>query len=708
MNTSSGDRGAGDRPPLLPLLGLVGALITLSLAQPLLDLLARNPEFFVARSAPPSDVVGVAIVVAVVLPCVLAVVAWGAGRIHPVAGRAVAGGFIAIAAAPLFLRLIRGFAAVPGWGLVAVALGAGAGAAFLLERSRGVRAALPYGILLPVLLVAWFTFMSPVAALVAPPDVELLPRGTVGAPKDIVFLVFDEFPLATLLDADGGIDDDAFPNFARLAATSTWFRRATTVHRATTQAVPAILDGRYPRDDVLPTAADRPQNLFTLVGSDLDVVAEEAVSQMCPASICEKRVAPAAGRIETLASDVGILTGHMILPPDLAASLPPVDEGWGFFGGVDAADPATTRPPPDERGEAWVDPGPGTESFISRIRASERPTLYFKHALLPHTPWRYLPSGQEYPQSLPVPGSRPIPGRNGSRWIDDRWLVAQGYQRHLLQAMNTDRLVGAALDRLTASGLLDDALIVVVSDHGAAFTPGRPRRGGGAGTAGEVGPVPLFVKLPGRAEARVVDRPVQTVDVLPTIADVLEADPGWDFGGTSLLDTNSYIAPRERPGLTRLARRFVFGPRHLPEIVLRKLALFGSPDGGIDPYLLAPEGTRPLLGKPIPNEANDDAGTATVENEDLLQNVDLQGPSLPVLIEGEIALDSAPDGRPTLALSVNGSVAAVTLGYGRDDSTWRFQALVPPFALREGQNQIEVFLRDESAGRPSFYRLYPD
>lgn len=716
---AEGSRAAGDepgggneqraRPRLLPLFGAVSALATVSVGQPVLDLLARNPEFFVARDAPASDVVGLAVVVVLVLPAALSVVAWGMGFLHPRAGRAAAAVVVSVAAAPLFLRLLRDVGLVPGWAVVAAALLLGVGVAIALDRNDGLGPVLSFGIVLPLLLVGWFVFTSPVAALITPQRVELLPRRTVGAPTDVVFFIFDEFPLATVLDERGAVDRRAFPNFARLAATSTWFTGATTVHRATTQAVPAILDGRYPRKDVLPTASDRPENLFTLVGSDLRVVAEEAVGQMCPPQICTEDVAPAPGRIEALASDVGILTGHMFLPADLATELPPADEGWGFFGGADEPEGPRTRPPPgDARGEAWVDPGPGADAYMSEIAPSATPTLFFKHVLLPHTPWRYLPSGQEYPQELPVPGSRPIPGRHGSRWIDDPWLVAQGYQRHILQAMNVDRLVGEALDKLAETGLLDDSLVVVVSDHGAAFTPGRPRRGGGAGTQGEVGPVPLFVKLPGQTEPRVVDRAVQTIDVLPTVADVLDADPGWDLDGVSLLDEASYTHPSERPGVTRLARRFIPGTARLEEIVARKFALFGDRRGGIDPYLLAPDGTRPLLGGATPPESPEERGSATLENPAALRDVNAGGRLLPALLKGEVDLATEVTERPRLAVSLNGRVASVTLGYDRDGTTWRFQAMLPPSLFRDGANHVDVHLVGESNGRPSFYRLYPD
>ena len=33
---------------------------------------------------------------------------------------------------------------------------------------------------------------------------------------------------------------------------------------------------------------------------------------------------------------------------------------------------------------------------MAGLQPSDRPTLHFLHLLLPHAPWRYLPSGTEY------------------------------------------------------------------------------------------------------------------------------------------------------------------------------------------------------------------------------------------------------------------------------------------------------------------------
>ena len=57
-----------------------------AIAQPLLDLLGRNAEFFVARRSPPSDVITTALIVAVLIPAVLGLIVGGVGRLHAPTG----------------------------------------------------------------------------------------------------------------------------------------------------------------------------------------------------------------------------------------------------------------------------------------------------------------------------------------------------------------------------------------------------------------------------------------------------------------------------------------------------------------------------------------------------------------------------------------------------------------------------------------------
>src|SRR5205085_658620 len=71
--------------------------------------------------------------------------------------------------------------------------------------------------------------------------------GAAGAHAPVVMLVLDELPLDSLHDHRGQVDAGRFPNFARLAERSTWFRHTAAVDNYTAFAVPALLTGNRPR-----------------------------------------------------------------------------------------------------------------------------------------------------------------------------------------------------------------------------------------------------------------------------------------------------------------------------------------------------------------------------------------------------------------------------------------------------------------------------
>src|SRR5690606_31996617 len=104
------------------------------------------------------------------------------------------------------------------------------------------------------------------------------------------------------------------------------------------------------------------------------------------------------------------------------------------------------------------------------------------------------------------------------------WLAAVTEQRHLLQAQYTDRVVGEVLDALEANDLYDDALVVLFADHGISFVPNTPSRAlddRNLANLGELAYVPLLVKPPGQTEGTIDDTNVQSLDLLPTLADLL-------------------------------------------------------------------------------------------------------------------------------------------------------------------------------------------
>lgn len=170
------------------------------------------------------------------------------------------------------------------------------------------------------------------------------------------------------------------------------------------------------------------------------------------------------------------------------------------------------------------------DRYVADIERGEKPTLHLIHTMLPHSPWRYLPDGRSYTND------EARPGMERGRWLADEWRVAHNYQRHLVQTQMVDHLLGTLLDRLEAQGLYDDAVIVVMADHGISFTPETSLRVLAPETFGEIGAVPFFVKLPGQDGGAVSDAPLELVDVLPTILDAMGGEPLPGLDGRSAFD----------------------------------------------------------------------------------------------------------------------------------------------------------------------------
>jgi arylsulfatase len=98
----------------------------------------------------------------------------------------------------------------------------------------------------------------------------------------------------------------------------------------------------------------------------------------------------------------------------------------------------------------------------------------------------------------------------------------------------TDEMIGAFVDELKARGLLDSSLIVVAADHGDAFGQhgiyGHPRQ-----LYEELIHVPLLVLDPSDSASR-IERPVENIDIGPTILDAIDRDVPPEFEGKPLGD----------------------------------------------------------------------------------------------------------------------------------------------------------------------------
>ena len=668
----------------------VASLWCLAVAQPLFDVLRGSPEFFVAHDTRPLDLLGLVLLLCLAGPAAVALALRIAGRLAPRWRASAAGSVIGVLAAAVALAALR---PLGGWH-AAIPLAAAAG--------LGLAAGIAYVRLAPVRLFATFLSPSlvvvPAAFLLNPAIAGLLTASAEQQPLDVPFgstppvvvVIFDQLPLASLLDRDGHIDPALYPHFAALAGESTWFRGASAVAEYTGFALPAILTGNYPQRERLPVAADYPRNLFTLLGGRYRLHVQEPLTELCPEALCPPaRVGPAA-RLAGILSDLAVVYPAVVLPGDLAATLPPVTQGWRDFAAGDTFAARFFAPRPDPR-----DTVAGFVDSIGAGAARDEPALYFLHVLLPHHPWIHLRTGQRFTLR------RGDVGLTNERWLEDEWAATIRYQRHLLQLQYVDTVVGTLAARLRAAGLYDDALIVITADHGASLRSGFPFLQATEASFADIAAVPLFIKRPGQRRGETVDTRVETIDILPTLAAELGVRLPWTADGSNVLDA----AWSGRPARTLLAggaSRRMAGPADLHaavmERVAHKLALFDS-GNPLHPRAAGRRGD--LIGRraadfPAAAAANI---AVTVDAPELLGAVDPGGDFVPAHITGTATVP-AGEPPPLLAVALNGVVAAVTRPYPFSafghDGAW--EAIVDPGLLRPGANTLGVFAVVERAG----------
>lgn len=681
----------------------LAVLSTFALAQPLFDLLSDNPEFFAARGSTAAEIVVFALGLVLLPPLLLLAVELLVGLAGPAARRGAHLVLMALLAGIVFIQALKGVGAAD-WVLIAAALALGAAAAALYARAEAVRSFMTVLSPAPAVFLAIFLLISPVSKITLAGEASAQSIGGI-RPVPVVMVVFDELPVISLLDDRERVDPVRYPGFARLERDGIWFRNAYTIYDATAKAVPAIMDGHYPEQGLLPISADHPNSVFTLLGASHAMNVSEAATTVCPRDLCDdvRLDEPFLDRLGSIGEDVGLVYAHVVSPPGIEADLPTVSETWGDFGGDGAVggeeafvevaeDEGPTTPAEGKRATLAAlrsDRGADFDAWIESIRPGRRPSLSFKHALLPHVPWKHLPSGQVYSDT-----GDPIPGLSRQSYPDET-QVQQLQLRHLLQLGYADGKIERLISHLEEIGMYDRALVIVLADHGVAFRQVFDRRRGKRHTLEEIAAVPLFVKLPHQERGRVDDSLVETTDIVPTIADVLEIRlPERPSGVSALSDaverrTHVKMMARDFSGWLRMPRDEF--ERRKRERLERKLALFGTgADGPERIFRVGPN--QELLDRPVASIGLAGRSDATVELTDpgAYEDVDPDGPFVPIWVTGRV---SGADGRRDIAIAVDGVVRAVSntfqLATGRGGTL--IAALIPPSSLGEGKNDIDVY-----------------
>jgi hypothetical protein len=657
-------------------------LVALAIGQPLLDLMSRNTALLVAHRMGPEGIAALLGILLVGLPLVF----WGLelvlAHFVPRAVESFHTALVALLLGLVALGRLRNLP-LPGEVAVVLALVLGAFGAFMYRRVEAVRMFASVLSIAPVVSLFVFISNDSVRRLLVE-DHELV-ESEIAIETDypIVLVIFDALPLSSLLTLEGSIDRVQFPGFASLADDSTWFRNTGAVSPWTMSAVPAILTGRLPNRLLDATLADHPKNIFTLLAGSYEMHVEERYTALYPAPEGEARddgAPTTSAKIRSFLSDLAVLYIHIVSPDDINP-LPPLDEVWKDFASWRSVNPNQMAVLSSRNSKKRF------REFIDGIEASPpggRPILHFLHVLLPHAPFRYTPSGDAYwPQS--VQGLN----RTGGPivWTENEWHTVQAYQRHLLQLRYTDKLLADLIAHLKGIGIYDTALIAVTADHGNSFWPGEAQRAPMLTDYPEDAvSIPLFIKAPRQDEARVVERIVESIDVLATIADVLELKIPWSLDGCSAL---SEECPERsvgtmydiRNGTTFEFDRTLFERRATLE---RKQSLFGN---GI--YRVGP---RPdLLGNVI--HGSELEILAGVRAKIGRKAFDLAGRHPDHFTLGRIVgwLEHSPGAEvPRIVGVVIDSIVRAVVPVTPKAGTWNFSAMLPDDARPESLDQVQI------------------
>lgn len=680
------------------------------MTQPLFDLLSRHAEFFVIRQSAPLDIVLFVLFLFLVFPVLLLLPAWAIGWIHRGMGLGVLLALLAVGLAALTVQATPEVLQIPGF-----VLSASAGLIGLLTVVGYYRFLVMrtfFTMLSPSLVIvpALFLFFSPVSTLLFAQKDVVVTGVEIESPPPIVMVVFDEFSLVSLLDKDLRIDPAQYPNFAAFAEKATWFKNTTTVSDGTLHAVPAILTGQYPDSSLLPTARDHPHNIFTLLQDAYVIKAFGTYTMLCPDTLCNKSKKDGLPqRLIALGSDLSIIYLHLLLPSDFRVWLPPITQNWMNFGGtpspsVPAASPADKQEQAQIRKDIWDSIGKGMwvdrfqqfTEFVNAITPQPQPAFHYLHILLPHVLYNYLPSGKLYSKDVDLVG---FSENSKDQWGDDSWAIMQNYQRYLLQVGFVDNLLGQLLAHLRQVGLYDRSLIIITADHGVSFRNGGFRRQMADANHCDIALVPFFVKAPHQQKALQIESPIETTDILPTVAELLGVTLPWPTDGSSALNPDNKRETLSFFSFKNIDERLSLAPisQHiLQESVDYKL---GFTSGNILPQdlgLVHTGESLSLIGLAASDFEHREDRTIAIKYDapDLFAAVDLASTFLPAHITGRIRSQEDATIPHPLAIAVNGTIQAVTRPWQfpvkGESGSW--SAIVPEKAFRSGKNDVETFV----------------
>ncbi|MEE8452009.1 MAG: sulfatase [Thermoguttaceae bacterium] len=159
------------------------------------------------------------------------------------------------------------------------------------------------------------------------------------------------------------------------------------------------------------------------------------------------------------------------------------------------------------------------DGFLSECRENQTPFCLFACSNEPHSPWNKGDASRYDPAKVKLPP-----------YFVDTPITRDDMSHYLAEITYYDGQVGQCLDLLEKHGMVDNTLVIVVSEQGSSFAFGK-------WTCYDTGlQSAMIARWPGKVAPGVVcDALVEYVDVLPTYVEAAGGTPDAVLDGKSLL-----------------------------------------------------------------------------------------------------------------------------------------------------------------------------
>ena len=180
------------------------------------------------------------------------------------------------------------------------------------------------------------------------------------------------------------------------------------------------------------------------------------------------------------------------------------------------------------------------------------------------------------------------------------------------------------------------------------------------------------------------DASAQTIDVLPSIVDLLDAEVDWTFDGHSLYDGSQARTP---PLVSTDVQAAI-------DIAARRARHFPRGDDWIDLAAVGENGD--LVGRHVDDLTLGDPSEFTVSftQRELFDELPTESGEMPFALSGSI---DGPADPPEMLVAINGRLAGVIGGYAPSGDGWRFLGYVADL-YRAGRNDVQVYEVERAGG----------